>query len=161
MIICKPKFNTYISLSFILIVLISGLIYILNHFATQRTFGLFFYLIASVLLTMVIILLLVKMMAAYKFVIAGKDKITLRLPLRGFTKIYDLNQVMVWEEEKLISNKREFKQLTVAFDDHQSISLSNHEHLNYDDFSKYLYKKLPKKQVSVLQKSKTSQKKSR
>jgi hypothetical protein len=143
----------------VLLILVSGLIYILNHFATQRTFGLAFYLIASVILTLVILLLLIKMMAAFKFISAGKEKIITSLPLRGKTISYDLNQVMVWDEEKMISNKREFKQLTIAFDDNTSFTISNHEHVNYDDFVQYLQKKVPKKKVSALKKIKNEQQK--
>jgi hypothetical protein len=55
MIHSRPKTKTYIALGLIVLILISGLIYILNHFATQRSFGIAFYLIASVLLTLVIL----------------------------------------------------------------------------------------------------------
>lgn len=154
MIVCKPKTNTYLALGLILVILLSGLIYILNHFATVRSFGLFFYLFATVLLTLVILLLLVKMMASYKFISAGKSQIITRLPLRGLTKHYDLDQVMVWEEEKIITNKREFRQLTMVFDDKSSFTLSNHEHVNYDPFVNYLQKKLLKKRVDKLSKGK-------
>lgn len=153
MIYSRPKTKTYIALGLIVVVLISGLIYILNHFATQRSFGIAFYLIASVLLTLVILLLLVKMMAAYKFISIGKDKITIRLPLRGKNVSYRLDQVMLWNEEKIISNKREFKQLTIVFEDKGSFTLSNHEHLNYDDFVSYLGKKIPKKNVNKIKKA--------
>jgi hypothetical protein len=153
MIYSRPKTKTYIALGLIVLILISGLIYILNHFATQRSFGIAFYLIASVLLTLVILLLLVKMMAAYKFISIGKDKITIRLPLKGKNISYELDQVMLWDEEKIISNKREFKQLTIVFEDKDSFTLSNHEHLNYDDFVSYLGKKIPKKNVNRIKKA--------
>jgi hypothetical protein len=159
MIQCRPKTKTYFALSLVLLVLISGLVYILNHFAVQRTFGLVFYLIAAVILTFVIIMLLVKMMAAYKFISAGKEKITTRLPLKGITRSYNLDEVMVWDEEKIFANKREFKQLTIAFNDQQSFTLSNHEHINYDDFSKYLKKKIPQKNVDAIKKAKNSRQK--
>lgn len=159
MIRCRPKTNTYVALILVLVVLVGGLIYILNHFATQRTFGLAFYLIAAVILTFVIIMLLVKMMAGYKFIAAGKDRIITQVPLKGLTKAYELNEVMVWDEETVLSNKREFKQLTIAFVDQLSFSISNHEHVNYEEFVKYLHKKLPNKKVSALKKSKNSGKK--
>lgn len=159
MIHCKPRTNTYLALGLVLLILISGLVYILNHFASQRTFGITFYMIASVMLTLVILLILIKMMAAFKFISAGKEKIITSLPLRGKTTSYDLNQVMVWDEEKMISNKREFKQLTIAFDDNTSFTISNHEHVNYDDFVQYLQKKVPKKKVSALKKIKSEQQK--
>ncbi|PSL06238.1 hypothetical protein [Cecembia rubra] len=159
MIHCKPKTNTYLALGLVLLILFSGLIYILNHFSTQRTFGLSFYLIASVILTLVILLLLIKMMAAFKFISAGKEKIITTFPLRKRTTVYDLNQVMIWDEEIMISNKREFKQLTIAFDDKTSFMISNHEHVNYDDFVQYLQKKIPKKKVSAMKKIKSGQQK--
>ncbi|PRY85281.1 hypothetical protein [Mongoliibacter ruber] len=153
MIECKPKTSTYLALGLIVIILISGLIYILNHFATVRTLGLFFYLFAAVLLTLVILLLLVKMMASYKFISAGKSQIITRLPLRGKTKTYALDQVLVWEEEKVTTNKREFSQLTIVFDDKTSFTLSNHEHVNYEKFLAYLQKRLIKKKVDKMKKN--------
>lgn len=153
MIECKPKTSTYLALGLILIILISGLIYILNHFATIRSFGLFFYLFASVLLTLVILLLLVKMMASYKFISAGKSQIITRLPLRGKSVTYSLDQVLVWEEEKVTTNKREFSQLTIVFDDKTSFTISNHEHINYEKLLVYLQKRLLKKRVDKIKKS--------
>jgi hypothetical protein len=147
MIHCKPKISTYFALGLIVFVLVGGLIYTLNHFATQRTFGLLLYLFSTVLLTLVILLLLVKMMAAYKFISAGNGVIITQLPLRNQTKKYLMNQVLVWDEEVIITNKREFKQLTIVFDDNSSFSISNHEHLNYEDFVKYIRKSIPKKKA--------------
>ncbi|MBD8491231.1 hypothetical protein IFO69_20930 [Echinicola sp. CAU 1574] len=147
MIHCKPKRATYISLSAVVIILISGLTYILNDFSTKRTYGLFFYLISAAILTLVTLLILVKMMAGYRFVSAGKSKIQVRLPLRGLNKTYDLNQVLAWQEEIVITNKKEFRQLTIAFEDKTSISLSNHEHTSYTELYTYLIKKIPKKKV--------------
>lgn len=149
MIYSRPKTSTFLALGLIVIVQIFGLVYILNHFATKRTFGLVIYLIATVILTLVIVLLLVKMMAAYKFISIGKDQIITRLPLRGKTATYSFAQVLVWEEETVITNKREFKQLTIVFEDKTSFTISNHEHLHYEEFSKYLYKKLPKKKIAA------------
>lgn len=147
MIQCKPKMNTYIALGMVLATLIGGLIYILHHFATYRTFGLFYYLFATVLLTVVILLLLVKMMAAYKFISASTDTITVRLPLRGMTKNYKTNQVLVWDEEIVNANKKEFRQTTIVFEDKSSFTLSNHEHVNYSEFVGFLQKKAPKKKA--------------
>jgi len=152
MIHCSPKTKTYLALGLIVVILISGLIYILNHFATQGSFGIAFYLVASVLLTLVILLLLVKMMAAYKFISIGKEKITINLPLRRKKISYRLDQVMLWDEEKVITNKREFKQLTLVFENKDSFTMSNHEHVNYDEFASYLGKKIPKKNVNKIKK---------
>lgn len=149
MIHCRPKKNTYFSLSLVLLILISSLIYILNDFASTRSFGLVFYLVSASLITVVILMLLVKMMAGYKFISAGKEKIVTRLPLRGQSKTYDLSEILAWEEEKIIANKKEFKQLTVAFSDKTSFTMSNHEHVNYDDFVQYLVKKAGKKRVKT------------
>lgn len=147
MIHCKPKKNTYFSLSLVLLILISGLVYILNDFATKRSFGLIFYLISASLITVVLLMLLVKMMAGYKFISAGKEKIITRLPLRGQRKTYDLNEILAWDEEKISANKKEFKQLTLAFSDKTSFTISNHEHVNYEEFVQYLIKKSGKKRV--------------
>ncbi|UJP65040.1 hypothetical protein [Mongoliitalea daihaiensis] len=153
MITCKPKTNTYVALGSVLGLLIIGLIATLAHFANVGTFGLWFYLISTSLLTIVILLLMVKMMAGYKFISAGKEKITLRFPLRKATKIYNLDQVSVWEEEKVVANKKEFKQLTIVFDDQTSFSISNHEHDNYQDMIGYFQKKIARKNISNMVKT--------
>jgi len=145
MIHCPPKKSTYFSLGIVVFILFSGLVFLLRDFAVSRSFGLIFYLIATSLLTLVILMLLVKMMASYKFILAGKDQIIVKMPLKGATKNYELAQVKVWNEEKVMANKKEFKQLTIVFEDLFSISISNHEHVNYDQLIAYLKKKLIQK----------------
>jgi len=147
MTVIKPKVSTYISLSMVLLILISGLIFILRDFAYKGSFGIWFYLIACSLITLVILMLLVKMMAGYRFITVGKDQIIVKLPLRGYTKVYPIGQILAWEEETILANKRQFKQLTIAFSDHQSISVSNHEHEAYADLVSYLAKKAVKQKV--------------
>ena len=147
MIYCKPKRSTYISLGIVVAILFAGLSYILHDFSTVRTYGLAFYLISASILTVVLLMLLVKMMAGYRFVSAGKGKIMVRLPLRGMKKDYAIADVLAWQEEIVHTNKKEFRQLTIVFDDKRSISLSNHEHVNYIELYKYLIKKVPKKKV--------------
>lgn len=143
----KPKVSTYISLSMVLLILIAGLIFILRDFAYKGSFGLWFYLVACSLITLVILLLLVKMMAGYRFITVGRDQIIVKLPLRGYTKAYPIAQIMAWDEEIIIANKRQFKQLTIAFTDQQSISVSNHEHEAYAELVDYLSRKASKQQV--------------
>jgi hypothetical protein len=145
--VIKPKVSTYISLSMVLLILIAGLIFILRDFAYKGSFGFWFYLIACSIITLVILMLLVKMMAGYRFITAGKDQIIVKLPLRGYTKVYPIAQIIAWDEEIITANKRQFKQLTIAFIDKQSISVSNHEHEAYVDLVDYLSKKAGKQKV--------------
>ena len=145
--VIKPKVSTYISLSMVLLILIAGLIFILRDFAYKGSFGFWFYLIACSIITLVILMLLVKMMAGYRFITAGRDQIIVKLPLRGYTKIYPIAQIIAWDEEIITANKRQFKQLTIAFTDKQSISVSNHEHEAYVDLVDYLSKKAGKQKV--------------
>lgn len=147
MVSIKPKISTYISLSLVLLVLTGGLVLILRDFSYKGSFPLWFYLVACSLITLVILMLLVKMMAGWRFITAGKDHIVIRLPLRGSTKAYPVSEILAWEEEMIIANKREFKQVTIAFQDHQSISVSNHEHEAYTDLVNYLKKKAQKQMI--------------
>jgi hypothetical protein len=142
MISCQPKKSTYFSLGIVVIILFTGLIFLLRDFALNRSFGLIFYLISTSLITLVLLMLLVKMMASYKFILAGKDHMVVKMPLRGKEKKYALSQVKAWEEEKVMANKKEFRQLTIVFEDHFSIAVSNHEHLNYGELVGYLRKKV-------------------
>ncbi len=147
MLVIKPKVSTYISLSLIALILFIGLFMILRDFAYKGTFALWFYLIAASLVTLVLVMLLVKMMAGYRFILAGKDQIIVKLPLRGYQKAYPVTEVLAWEEEIILANKREFKQVTIAFADRQSISVSNHEHEAYSELVSYLTKKAAKQRV--------------
>ena len=61
MIVIKPKGSTYFSLGIIVVALLAGLILILRDFAYKGSFGLWFYLIAASLITLVLLMLLVKM----------------------------------------------------------------------------------------------------
>ena len=147
MIHCKPKFSTYISLAVVAAILVAGLIYLLQDFTYNQSFSLVFYLISCSLITVVLLIILVKMMAGYRFVSVGKGKIEVQIPLKALKKTYELAQVKAWEEEIIMANKREFRQLTIVFDDHTSISLSNHEHTSYLDLLKFFQSKLNKKKV--------------
>ncbi len=141
MVVIKPKISTYISLGLILIFLLGGLILLLRDFAYKGSFGLWFYLVSCSLITLVLLMLLVKMMAGWRFITAGKDHIIVKLPLKGMTKTYPVNDIMLWEEEIILANKKEFKQVTIAFTDKNSISVSNHEHESYTELINYLKKK--------------------
>lgn len=147
MIHCKPKLSTYISLAMVAAVLVSGLIYLLHDFTYNQSFSLLVYLFGCSLITVVLLIILVKMMAGYRFVSAGKGKIEVRVPLKALKKTYGLEQVKAWQEETILANKRDFRQLTIVFDDHTSISLSNHEHTSYIDLLKFFQGKLNKKKV--------------
>jgi hypothetical protein len=147
MLIIKPKVSTYILLSLIALVLIIGLVMILRDFSSKGTFALWFYLVSTSLVTLVLVMLFVKMMAGYRFILAGKDQIIIKLPLRGYQKAYPVTDVLAWEEELILANKREFKQVTIAFTDKQSISVSNHEHEAYSELVSYLNKKASKQRI--------------
>jgi hypothetical protein len=147
MILLKPKLSTYISLSAVLLILLGGLVLMLRDFAYKGSFALWFYLVACSIITLVILMLLVKMMAGWRFISVGKDHIVIKLPLRGSTKAYPVTEILAWEEETVLANKREFKQVTVAFKDQNSISVSNHEHESYTEFINYLKKKAAKQLV--------------
>jgi hypothetical protein len=143
MVVIKPKISTYISLGLIL----GGLILLLRDFAYKGSFGLWFYLVSCSLITLVLLMLLVKMMAGWRFITAGKDHIIVKLPLKGMTKTYPVNDIMLWEEEIILANKKEFKQVTIAFTDKNSISVSNHEHESYTELINYLKKKAIKQMI--------------
>lgn len=147
MVVIKPKISTYISLSLILLVLLFGLILLLRDFAYTGSFALWFYLVACSLITLVLLMLLVKMMAGWRFITAGKDHIIVKLPLKGMSKAYPVNEIMLWEEEVILANKKEFKQVTIAFTDKNSISVSNHEHESYSELVNYLKKKAAKQLI--------------
>jgi hypothetical protein len=147
MIVCKPKISTYFSLGVVVALLIAGLIYILNDFTHKQSFGLWFYLISCPLITVVLLMLLVKMMANYRFLTLKKSTLEIRIPLKGLRRNYNISSVGAWQEEIIMANKKEFRQLTILFEDHTSFSLSNQEHTSYNELLKYFKSKLGKKKV--------------
>lgn len=149
MILLKPKLSTYISLGTILFFLLLGLVVLLRDFAYSRSYGLWFYLVTCSLITLVLLILLVKMMAGWRFIFAGKEQVVIKLPLRGSTRVYPVHDILAWEEETVLANKREFKQVTLVFRDRNSISVSNHEHESYTEFINYLKKKAAKQHVKT------------
>lgn len=149
MVVIKPKISTYISLSLVLLFLFAGLVLLMRDFTYKGSFGLWFYLIACSLITVVILMLLVKMMAGWRFITAGKEQIVVRLPLRRLTKTYPVTEILAWEEETILANKKEFKQVTIAFSDKNSISVSNHEHEAYTYLITYLKKKAAKQMIKM------------
>lgn len=148
MIVCKPKISTYFSLGMVVAILMAGLIYILSDFAGERSYGLWFYLVSCSLITVVLLGILVKMMANYRFITAKKSTLEIRIPLKSLKRNYPLSRVKAWQEEVIMANKKEFRQLTILFDDNSSFSLSNQEHTSYDELLKYFKGKLGKKKVS-------------
>lgn len=147
MIVCKPKISTYFSLGVVVVLLVAGLMYVLNDFATKQSFGLWFYLVSCSIITVVLLMLLVKMMANYRFLTVKKNNIMLRIPLKGLSRTYPLSSIKAWQEEVIMANKKEFRQLTILFDDHASFSLSNQEHTSYSELIKLFKGKLAKKKV--------------
>src|SRR5690606_3771164 len=126
---------------------------LLNDFSTRLSYSLLFYLIGCSLITLILVGLLVKMMAGYRFIAAGKGKLEVRLPLKSLKKTYNLNQVKAWNEDIIKANKREFRQLTIVFEDKTSFSVSNHEHTSYSELLKYFTKHLGKKKIKPQQKA--------
>jgi len=147
MVSCKPKKSTYMSLGIVVLLLFTGLSYLLYDFYHSREFPFLFYLIGSSIITVVLLLILIKMMAGYKFLAAGKEKIEIWLPLKGQRRKYTLKDLLAWQEEEVVANKKVFKQLILVFSDNYSFAISNHEHLGYDDLKRYLMKKSGKKRV--------------
>lgn len=149
MIVIKPKISTYIPLTLIVVALLTGLVLLMRDFSTKGSFGLWFYLVACSLITVVVLMLLVKMMAGWRFVSAGRDHIVIKLPLHRKMKAYPVNEILAWEEEIVVTNKREFRQATIVFQDKNSISISNHEHEAYTEFVNYLKKKAQKQLIKT------------
>ena len=149
MIVIKPKISTYIPLTLIVVALLIGLVLLMKDFSTKGSFGLWFYLVACSLITVVVLMLLVKMMAGWRFVSAGRDHIVIKLPLHRKMKAYPVSEILAWEEEIVVANKREFRQATIVFQDKNSISISNHEHEAYNEFVSYLKKKAQKQLIKT------------
>jgi hypothetical protein len=155
---CSPKKSTYLSLGFIVLLLTTGLIFLLFHFSIYRTFAIWFYLFGTSILTVALVLLLIKMIAGYRFCQFGNNTISIRFPLRGTEIILPIQDIILWEEDSITTNNRTFRQTTLVLPDKSSVRFSNHEHTNYTELLKYLHLKIPNKRPNSILKSKNKKK---
>ncbi|HEV8513847.1 MAG TPA: hypothetical protein VGQ59_11250, partial [Cyclobacteriaceae bacterium] len=89
-----------------------------------------------------------KVFVRYKILKLGNNQIQIDYPLSRQTKIYPLEQIDNWTENKVKTGKNsEYKELQVQFADGKKISIGHKEHTEYTRTIQYLSQKAGKKQL--------------
>jgi len=80
----------------------------------------------------------------------GNNQIQIDYPMLRRSKIYSLDQVEHWIENKVKTGKNsEYKELQVSFADGTKISIGHKEHTEYAHMIQYLMQKVPRKKASL------------
>jgi len=91
-----------------------------------------------------------KVFARYKILKLGNNQIEINYPVLRQSKIYPLDQIDQWIENKVKTGKNsEYKELNVRFTDGKKISVGHKEHTEYVRIVQYLQQKVPKKKASI------------
>ncbi len=145
MIESRPKRNTVFSLTVFTVISGFGSLYFMRQVlaepdGTWRYVALGFLLIATSIL-------IYKLLFNYKIIKISHDIVHVYFPFRLYRSSTPVTEIGAWQETIVNTNKTEFKQLKVVFNNKGYIKLSNQENSNYDKVYKYVKKKATKKEV--------------
>lgn len=149
MITSKPQTSTITS--FVFFLLITVIVVIMNSVAIFRDREASWYNYAVVVVLIPIgILVFYKIFVRYKVLKFGNNQIQIDYPMLRQSKVYPLEQIDQWIENKVKTGKNsEYKELQVQFNDGKKISVGHKEHTEYTRMVQYLSQKAPKKKASV------------
>ena len=89
-----------------------------------------------------------KVFVRYKILKLGNNQIQIDYPVLRQSKIYPLDQIDRWTENKVKTGKNsEYKELQVQFADGTKISIGHKEHTEYARMIQYLAQKASKKKA--------------
>ena len=89
-----------------------------------------------------------KIFVRYKILRLGNNQIQIEYPMLKQSKIYPLEQIDLWIENKVKTGKNsEYKELQVRFNDGKKLSVGHKEHTEYSRMVQYLLQKVPKKKA--------------
>ena len=89
-----------------------------------------------------------KVFVRYKILKLGNNQIQIDYPVLRRSKIYPLDQIDRWTENKVKTGKNsEYKELQVQFADGTKISIGHKEHTEYARMVQYLAQKASKKKA--------------
>lgn len=143
MIIAKPKTGTLFSLGVFISFCLGIAIYILLIILDQSAQW-YHYLIVLIVGPLALGLL-ARTILGYKMIAVGKERITIKHPVRFSERQYLLKDIAHWTEQQVKTGTGTFKELTIFFQDGKNLNMSFQEHSNYQETVKYLRKKCSKK----------------
>jgi hypothetical protein len=101
-----------------------------------------------IVLLLIGLFVLYKIFVRYKILKFGNNQIEINYPVLRQTKVYSIDQIDQWIENKVKTGKNsEYKELNVRFADGKKISLGYKEHTEYTRMVQYLQQKVPKKKA--------------
>ena len=149
MIVSKPQTGTITS--FIFFILITVIVVVMNAMVIFNNQIVAWYNYAVVIVLAPIgLFVFYKVFARYKILKLGNNQIEINYPVLRQSKIYPLDQIDQWIENKVKTGKNsEYKELNVRFTDGKKISVGHKEHTEYVRIVQYLQQKVPKKKASI------------
>jgi hypothetical protein len=141
LIVSKPQTGTIISFVFFLLITIA--VSTMNWLVIVNDRGAAWYNYAVVaVLAPLGIAVFYKIFVRYKILRLGNNQIQIDYPMMGRKKIYKLDQIDQWIENKVKTGKNsEYKELEVRFADGKKIAVGHKEHTEYSRMVQYLAQK--------------------
>ena len=148
MITSKPQTSTITS--FVFFLLITVVVVVMNSIAIFRDREAAWYNYAVLVALIPIgVLVFYKIFVRYKVLKFGNNQIQIDYPVVRQSKIYPLEEIDQWIENKVKTGKNsEYKELQVRFTNGKKISIGHKEHTEYTRMVQYLSQKAPRKKAS-------------
>ena len=149
MITSKPQTSTITS--FVFFLLITVIVVGMNSVAIfrDREAAWYNYAVVAVLVPIGVVVFY-KIFLRYKILRLGNNQIQIDYPMLKRSKVYSLDQIDQWIENKVKTGKNsEYKELQVRFSDGKKISVGHKEHTEYIRMVQYLSQKAPNKKASL------------
>ncbi len=149
MITSKPQTSTITSFVFFLLITVA--VVVMNSIAIFRDREAAWYNYAVVVVLVPIgIVVFYKIFVRYKVLKFGNNQIAINYPMLRQTKVYLLEEIDLWVENKVKTGKNsEYKELQIRFTDGKKINVGHKEHTEYIRMVQYLSQKALKKKAWV------------
>jgi hypothetical protein len=149
LIVSKPQTGTIFS--FALFLLITVVVVTMNGIVIlrDRQAAWYNYAVTGVLIP-VGLFVLFRIFVQYKVLKLGNNQIQIDYPVLRKSKIYPLDQIDEWVENRVKTGKKtEYKELQVRFTDGRKIAIGHQEHTEYTRMVQYLAQKVARKKGRV------------
>jgi hypothetical protein len=147
LIVSRPQNGTITS--FIFFMLITVIVVVMNAIVIfNNQIGAWYNYAVVIVLVPIGLFVFYKVFLRYKILKLGNNQIQIHYPMLRQSKIYSLDQIEQWAENKVKTGKNsEYKELQVRFVDRKKISIGHKEHTEYSRMVQYLTQKVPKKKA--------------
>jgi hypothetical protein len=149
LIISRPQTSTIAS--FVFFLAITVIVVVVNSIALLGDQQAVWYNYAVLVVLIPIgIVVFYKIFVRYKILRLGNNQIQIDYPMLRQGKIYPLEQIDQWVENKVKTGRNsEYRELQIRFADGKKISVGHKEHTEYTRMVQYLAQKVPGKKASL------------